>query len=151
MKKIFTITIITALLALAVHQGCSKSVARCANCGKVIKTTVLRGIHFDFDKYVVRSDGVPILNEDIELMKADPSLDVSIEGYCDIIGSDAYNQVLSEKRAVAVKDYFLKNGIASDRMKAVGFGRKNPVVPNDTAANRSINRRVELQIIKARP
>lgn len=151
MKKILTIVIGVAMLALAIHQGCSRSVARCENCGKVVKTTVLRGIHFDFDKYAVRPDGVPILNEDIELLKGDPALDVSIEGHCDIIGSDAYNQKLSEKRAGTVRDYLLKNDIASERMKTVGFGRKNPIVPNDSAENRTMNRRVELQIIKARP
>lgn len=151
MKRMLMIAIGVAMLALALHQGCAKSVARCENCGEVVKTTVLRGIHFDFDKYEVRPDGVPILSEDIDLIKKDPTLDVSIEGHCDIIGSDAYNQKLSEKRAGAVQDYFLKNGVATERMKAVGFGRKNPIVPNDTAENRAMNRRVELQIIKARP
>lgn len=152
MRKLQNAFIVLMLLTTALYCGCAKVIiARCEDCGKVVKVTTLRGIHFDFDKYAIRPDGAPILNEDIELLKKDPSLDVSIEGHCDIIGSDAYNQKLSEKRAKAVYDYLLQNGIAADRMKTVGYGRKRPIVPNDSAENRAINRRVELQIIKARP
>jgi OOP family OmpA-OmpF porin len=152
MKKTVTTVLIGAIVAsLAMFQACQNMKARCVNCGKVVKVTTLRGIQFDFDKAVVRPDGAKILGEDIDLIKKDKSLDVSIEGHCDAIGSDAYNQVLSEKRAKAVYDYLAQNGIEPARMKTVGYGKKKPLVPNDTPAHRDINRRVELIIIQARP
>jgi OOP family OmpA-OmpF porin len=150
-KRLAVFMVALAFTSAALALGCGAAYQRCKDCGKVVKTTVLRGIHFDFDKYALRADGTAILNEDVELLKKDPSLDVSIDGHCDIIGSDAYNQTLSEKRAKAVYDYFLANGIAADRMKYQGFGRKKPIVPNDTDGNRAMNRRVEINIIKMRP
>jgi len=116
----------------------------------VVRVTVLRGVHFDFNKSEIKPSGIPILNEDVKLLNKDPSLDITIGGHCDIVGSDAYNQKLSERRAQAVYNYFLRQGIWTDRMRTIGYGRSRPVVPNDTEANRAMNRRVEIKIIKAR-
>lgn len=149
MKKRFAIVVIAAATAAALASaGCAQM---CRRCGEVVKVTVLEGVHFDFDRAVIKPEGKIVLDKDVELLKKDQTLDISVEGHCDIVGSDAYNQVLSERRAKVVFDHFLKGGIEAARMKTVGYGRSKPVVPNDSATNRAKNRRVEIQIIKARP
>jgi len=141
----FAVSIIASAVVLS---ACS--IDRCKHCGEVVKTTVLRGVHFDFNKATLRPDGYPVLQEDIDMLKADPTLDIMIEGHCDIIGSDAYNQTLSEKRAKSVYDYFIRMGISPYRMRTIGYGKTMPLVPNDSPEHRALNRRIEIKIIKAR-
>jgi OOP family OmpA-OmpF porin len=71
---------------------------------------------------------------------------VEVAGHTDSVGSDAYNQKLSEGRAKAVVDYFVSQGVPADRLKAVGYGKTKPVASNKTEEGRAQNRRVELQI-----
>ena len=73
-------------------------------------------------------------------------LDFSIEGYTDSTGNVKSNQLLSERRANAVADYLIANGINSDRLTAKGFGVENPIDSNKTAAGRANNRRVEIKL-----
>ena len=78
------------------------------------------------------------------IVLAYPSLHVSIEGHTDSVGGDDYNQTLSERRAQAVRDYFVQQGIASNNVEAHGFGKNEPIASNDTPEGRAQNRRVEL-------
>jgi len=78
------------------------------------------------------------------ILLAYPSLHVQIEGHTDSVGSDEYNQDLSEKRASAVRDYFVQQGIAANSIEARGFGKTQPIATNDTPEGRQQNRRVEL-------
>jgi outer membrane protein OmpA-like peptidoglycan-associated protein len=78
------------------------------------------------------------------ILLAYPSLHVQIEGHTDSVGSDEYNQDLSEKRASAVRDYFVQQSIAANSIEARGFGKTQPIATNDTAEGRQQNRRVEL-------
>ena len=78
------------------------------------------------------------------IVLAYPSLHVAIEGHTDSVGSDQYNQDLSEHRAEAVRDYFVQQGISSSAVEARGFGKSEPIASNDTAEGRQQNRRVEL-------
>lgn len=78
------------------------------------------------------------------IVLAYPSLHVAIEGHTDSVGSDDYNQQLSEKRAQAVRDYFVQQGINSSAVEARGYGKTEPIASNDTAEGRQQNRRVEL-------
>ena len=147
MKRV--LVLMTAVVVLgAFYMGCQKMEARCKYCGKVVKVTTLRGVHFDFNKYQLRKDGMTILAEDVELLKKDKKLVVSIEGHTDSIGSDEYNQVLSVRRATTVFNYLIDKGVAADRMQILGFGEKNPIASNSTATGREQNRRVELKIIQ---
>ena len=138
---------IALLAALPAAMGCSH---RCENCGQTVKIDTLGGVQFDFNKAIIKPEGKKILDADVTLIKNDKTLDISVEGHCDVVGSDEYNQKLSERRAQVVADYFASNGIAKDRMRTVGVGRKKPLVPNDSEANRAKNRRVEIHVIKAR-
>jgi outer membrane protein OmpA-like peptidoglycan-associated protein len=78
------------------------------------------------------------------ILLAYPTLHVQIEGHTDSVGTDEYNQTLSEKRAGAVRDYFVQQGISADSIEAKGFGKTVPIASNETAEGRQQNRRVEL-------
>jgi outer membrane protein OmpA-like peptidoglycan-associated protein len=78
------------------------------------------------------------------IVLAYPSLHVAVEGHTDSVGSDEYNQELSEHRAQSVRDYFVQQGIAAGAIEARGFGKTEPIASNDTAEGRQQNRRVEL-------
>jgi outer membrane protein OmpA-like peptidoglycan-associated protein len=78
------------------------------------------------------------------IVLAYPSLHLQIEGHTDSVGTDEYNQALSEKRAGAVRDYLVQQGIAADSIEAKGFGKTQPIASNDTPEGRQQNRRVEL-------
>ncbi len=78
------------------------------------------------------------------IVLAYPTLHVAIEGHTDSIGTDQYNQDLSEHRAQAVRDYFVQQGISASTVEARGFGKSEPIATNDTAEGRQANRRVEL-------
>ena len=112
----------------------------------VKKKIVLRSVHFDFDKSAIRPDAVPILNEAAETLKGEGGVAVIVEGHTDSVGTDAYNQKLSHRRADAVRQYLVKHGIAANRVTTEGFGESRPVASNDTADGRAQNRRVELHV-----
>jgi OOP family OmpA-OmpF porin len=110
------------------------------------KKIVLRGVNFDFDKSNIRSDAVPILEQACKTLKEEPSIDVSCQGHTDSVGTEAYNQALSERRADSVRNWLIKCGIPASRLTSKGFGEANPVASNDTAEGRAQNRRTELVV-----
>ena len=86
------------------------------------------------------------LNEVANLMKADESLMVDIDGHTDEVGTDERNQVLSDNRAGSVKEYLIKQGVDETRLKSAGYGETKPVADNKTAAGRAKNRRTEMTV-----
>jgi len=110
------------------------------------RTIVLRGINFDFDKATIKPEFEGVLDAGIEALKENPGVNVQVAGYTDSVGTDEYNQGLSERRANAVLGYLSTHGVDASRLTAVGFGESNPVADNATADGRSQNRRVELNI-----
>jgi outer membrane protein OmpA-like peptidoglycan-associated protein len=105
---------------------------------------VLRGVHFDFNKYNIRPSDAAVLDEAASVLKNYPNVRVDVNGYTDSIGSDEYNLRLSEKRADAVVEYLEKDGIPADRLTPHGYGKTNFVASNSTREGRAQNRRVEL-------
>jgi len=105
---------------------------------------VLRGVHFDFNKYNIRPGDAAVLDEAAATLQANPNVTINVNGYCDAIGSDEYNLKLSQKRADAVANYLSEKGIASSRLITHGYGKTDFVATNDTAEGRAQNRRVEL-------
>jgi outer membrane protein OmpA-like peptidoglycan-associated protein len=106
---------------------------------------VLRGVNFDFDKANIRPDAAVILDEAVHLLgSSGPS--VSVEGHTDAIGTDAYNQGLSERRANSVKKYLVEHGVDGSRLSTVGYGESRPIASNETREGRALNRRVELNV-----
>src|SRR5262249_37194042 len=112
----------------------------------VKKKIVLRAVNFDFDKYNIRPDAAPILDEAVRELKQSGDVRILAAGYTDSIGSVPYNLKLSMRRAEAVKRYLVDHGIAANRITVEGFGKSNPVASNDTAEGRAQNRRVELHL-----
>jgi len=106
---------------------------------------VLRGVNFDFDKADIRPDASVILDEAASLLSGS-SGSVSVGGHTDSVGTDAYNQGLSERRALAVKDYLVGKGVDGSRLSSMGYGEASPIASNDTADGRALNRRVELDL-----
>ena len=113
----------------------------------------LKGVNFDFDKATLRPDAVSILNEAIEILKRYPDLKVEVAGHTDSVGSDAYNQKLSERRAKTVYDYLTSNGVDAARLVGpTGYGESRPIAPNtnpdgsDNPEGRAQNRRTELNV-----
>jgi outer membrane protein OmpA-like peptidoglycan-associated protein len=88
------------------------------------------------------------IDELVAALKADPSMNVNIEGHTDSIGSAALNQRLSTLRADALRAYLIKNGIAADRLKAKGFGASAPVASNADASGRAQNRRLTVEAVR---
>ena len=107
---------------------------------------VLRGVNFDFDKSDIRPDAAVILDEAASQLNASPGRSVSVAGHTDSVGTEAYNQALSERRAASVKDYLVSKGVDGSRLSTAGFGESNPIASNDTADGRALNRRVELNL-----
>jgi outer membrane protein OmpA-like peptidoglycan-associated protein len=116
------------------------------------KKIVLRGINFDFNKSTIKREFAPVLDEAAQILRDNPSVRVTVEGHTDSIGSVAYNQRLSERRAAAVKNYLVARGVAADRLDTVGYGKSRPIAPNTTPSGkdnpegRAMNRRAELKV-----
>src|SRR5437868_7832303 len=114
------------------------------------KVTYAADAFFDFDKSVLKPEGKAKLDDLIGKVK-DINLEVIIAvGHTDSVGSDAYNQKLSVRRAEAVKSYLVSKGIEKNRVYTEGKGEKQPVADNKTAEGRAKNRRVEIEVVGTR-
>ena len=115
------------------------------------KVTYAADAFFDFDKSVLKAEGKAKLDDLASKVKA-INLEVIIAvGHTDSIGTDAYNQKLSVRRAEAVKAYLVSKGIEKNRVYTEGKGEKQPVADNKTAEGRAKNRRVEIEVVGTRP
>src|SRR5205823_262524 len=101
---------------------------------------------FDFNKYALKPEARERLAKISGIVLAYPDLKLDIEGHTDAIGSDEYNQTLSEKRAESVRGYLVSSGVVPDHVSAIGLGKANPIADNTTAAGRKLNRRVEMVV-----
>jgi Outer membrane protein and related peptidoglycan-associated (lipo)proteins len=119
----------------------------------------LRGVNFKFDRpkkgetnigptlQEPTSESLGVLDQAVDTLQRYPQVKVTVAGYTDSVGKDAYNQSLSERRAKIVFDYLTSHGITADRLEGpIGHGENNPIDTNDTAEGRARNRRTELQV-----
>jgi OOP family OmpA-OmpF porin len=114
------------------------------------KVTYAADAFFDFDKAVLKPEGRAKLDDLISKIQG-INLEVIIAvGHTDSVGSDAYNQRLSVRRAEAVKAYLVTKGIEKNRVYTEGKGEKQPVADNRTAEGRAKNRRVEIEVVGTR-
>ncbi|MBD0332275.1 MAG: OmpA family protein [Chitinophagaceae bacterium] len=105
-----------------------------------------RNIYFATGSAKLLSKSFKPLNDVAQILKDDPNLKLAIEGHTDNVGTDEYNQTLSDNRANSVKAYLVSKGIDESRLAAQGFGESQPVADNNTAAGRAKNRRVVLTL-----
>jgi outer membrane protein OmpA-like peptidoglycan-associated protein len=101
---------------------------------------------FAFGKFDLQPPAREALAKFSGIVLAHPGLHLAVEGYTDSVGSDAFNQTLSEQRANTVRAYLITQGLDPNSISATGFGKSNPVASNDTPAGRQQNRRVEIII-----
>ncbi|HEY6609619.1 MAG TPA: OmpA family protein [Pseudomonas sp.] len=104
-------------------------------------------VKFDFDKSKVKEESYADIQSLADFMNQYPQTSTTVEGHTDSVGTDAYNQKLSERRAAAVRDVLVNQyGVADARVSSVGYGESRPVADNATDAGRAVNRRVEAEV-----
>jgi outer membrane protein OmpA-like peptidoglycan-associated protein len=113
--------------------------------GDKVYVALPSGILFDTGKDALKPSAKDSLSKAAATLK-DSETNIIVQGHTDSTGSDAVNQPLSERRADNVRSLLASKGVAATRLTAVGYGSSRPVVPNDTDANRALNRRVQLEI-----
>ena len=115
--------------------------------GTVFESSLLKDIHFDFDKYDIRSQDTEILKENAALLKKYPNVKIQIEGHCDERGTTEYNVALGERRANSTKRYLLSLGISADRLSTISYGEEKPADPGHTEDAWAKNRRAHFIIL----
>ena len=104
-------------------------------------------VKFDFDKAKVREESYSDIKNLADFMQQYPQTSTTVEGHTDSVGTDQYNQRLSERRAQAVRDVLVNQyGVSGQRVDSVGYGETRPVADNSTEEGRQINRRVEAEV-----
>jgi outer membrane protein OmpA-like peptidoglycan-associated protein len=102
-----------------------------------------RNINFGFNTCDLKTSTYPTLDQIIATLKAQPEIDIEVQGHTDSQGNHRYNKYLSLKRAKTVKAYLVDKGIAASRISTSGYGSDRPTASNKTAKGRALNRRVE--------
>ncbi len=113
---------------------------------RVERTIILDDVLFDFDKSNIKPEAAAILDRLVTFMNENKDKKVSLSGHTDSIGTEAYNQALSERRVNSVRDYIVKKGVAGNRVSGQGFGESKPIADNKTREGRAKNRRVEVKV-----
>ncbi|MBI4377382.1 MAG: peptidoglycan-associated lipoprotein Pal, partial [Elusimicrobia bacterium] len=106
----------------------------------------LRTIYFEFDRHYLGKEAREILKQNAEAIKKNPGWEVLIEGHCDDRGTTAYNLALGQKRAKAVRDYYLLLGVPGNRAATISYGEEKPACPESTEDCWAKNRRAENKI-----
>lgn len=105
------------------------------------------GLTFAYDDARVQPQFQPVLNDVASTLAEYPKTYIDVYGHTDSDGTDAYNQNLSERRAVSVADYLVGRGVQSARIATRGFGESQPIASNATAEGKAANRRVEIRLV----
>ena len=106
-----------------------------------------RRVYFGFDKYSLSPEAQSILQEKLAVLERNPNLRVQLKGYCDDRGTQEYNLSLGERRALAVYNYFIQNGVASNRLETISYGKLFPAVEGNNPQAWALNRRVEFEVL----
>jgi outer membrane protein OmpA-like peptidoglycan-associated protein len=114
--------------------------------GEGIVVTFASGLLYDFDSDIVRAEAAQNLSTLAASLGKYPNTDLLIVGHTDSVGTDQYNQGLSERRARAASNYLIGQGVNAGRLQAVGRGETEPIAENNTDPGRQLNRRVEVAI-----
>ena len=121
----------------------------CPEIKKEVRTLfqkALQGIQFESAKDIIKKSSNPILDQIAKVLIANPTYLIEVQGHTDNVGKPALNQLLSEKRAIAVRNYLISKGVTEDRITAKGYGDTKPVASNKTTQGKAKNRRVEFVV-----
>lgn len=176
--KRFLIFLLSMMVIVAIFNSCKKEVATAPTKGEKVekveelptqvekpqlseeemiqrqtleelnKMGYLKRINFDFDKYFVREDMKPILEQNAQWLLKYPTIVITIDGHCDERGTEEYNMALGERRAESAKRYLINLGVPSERMRTVSYGKIKPLVKGVDEESYFMNRRDEFTIIK---
>ena len=111
-----------------------------------VKSYTFEDVHFDFDRYTLRTEAQRVLEQALAAMKENPSLRLTLEGHTCSIGTAEYNMALGERRSNAVRDYLVQNGVATNRVTSVSYGEEKPKHDNSREETRRLNRRAALVV-----
>ncbi len=114
--------------------------------GNAIFLSLPGDVTFEFDSAEIEPRFYPTLDDVARTVRQYDETRIEVTGHTDSVGSDDYNQTLSEDRAFSVASYLVRQGVASDRVRARGQGELQPLAPNDTDVGRARNRRVDIVI-----
>lgn len=114
---------------------------------EINKEAPLNMIHFDYDKYFIRDDAKPVLEENANWLNKFKSVKILIEGHCDERGTEEYNLALGEKRSKSTLDYLVSLGISQDRIEIISYGKSQPLDPGHNEIAWQKNRRSNFMII----
>lgn len=112
----------------------------------LLRVSVSSEASFDFDKAAIKPEFKPTLNKVAGVLRDDPNLRIRVIGHTDSVGSETYNQQLSERRARATGDYLISQGVAASQVTIEGRGESEPRTTNATPEGRAQNRRVEIYL-----
>jgi outer membrane protein OmpA-like peptidoglycan-associated protein len=110
------------------------------------ETIRINNIFFDFNKSDLKPESFPELKRIVQFLRENPKINIEIAGHTDDVGTQEYNQILSENRAKSVADYIVNNEIPADRIQYKGYGKTKPIADNSTEEGKQMNRRVEFVI-----
>lgn len=112
--------------------------------------SALRDVLFDYDKYNIRANARPVLDEVAAFLNKNKGMNIAIEGHCDERGTNEYNLALGEKRAKSTKDYLISLGVSPTRMIVITYGEEKPVCIDQNESCWQKNRRAHFVIVKSR-
>jgi len=109
--------------------------------GEVFESSLLKDVHFDFDKYDIRPADAAVLKGNADLLKKYHSVKIQIEGHCDERGTVEYNLALGERRANSTRNYLVSIGVSPERVSTISYGKERPLDPAHNEAAWTKNRR----------
>jgi peptidoglycan-associated lipoprotein len=115
--------------------------------GEVYESKLLKRIHFDFDRYIIRESDAQILKENAAVLTKFPAVKIQIEGHCDVRGTNEYNLALGERRAHSAREYLLSLGVPADRISIISYGEERPLENGQSEEAWSKNRRADFIIV----
>jgi peptidoglycan-associated lipoprotein len=111
-----------------------------------VRNYTFEDVHFDFDRYTLRSEATRVLDEAVAALRDDPNLRIEVEGHTCNIGTAEYNLALGDRRANAVREYLVSRGVSADRLRTVSYGEERPKYDNAREETRRLNRRAALTV-----
>ncbi len=115
--------------------------------GQVSESSLIKDVHFDFDKYDIRPADAEILKANAAVLAKNPNVKIQIEGHCDERGTIEYNLALGERRASSTKTYLVSIGIPANRISTISYGKERPLDPAHNEEAWTKNRRAHTIIV----